>query len=373
MSNQEDEINVDEVFGKTSINRKVGDGYKIWKLQMPDHRKNEESTTFDCRLIPSMKSYRATGQWAFYYGNHFGYCGNNSRNPEKPRARPFGCIQEMENKVVVKHCPKCDQIAQIKDKLERHRHNLKESNPTLDDGALKALYRDDKTCRAFGDWLQKHNCSRKVWINVMTPTNEFGVLQLSYTTYKKLVLKLNKWESDEGIDAFNPAGGVWIRFTRTGKTFNDVEDDVEYVTNVVEFNGKKMKEPKQAPMSKEQIAQAFKVCPDLAKDVVKFLPADKIQALVDSKGDLDKVDEIWDGPKKQEAAATTETESVDVDDLIETAAPTPAPVPVEAPKAVEKKASPAPKAAKPAPVATPAAAMVIDDIDAFVSQFGVDK
>ena len=114
--------------------------------------------------------------------------------------------------------------------------------------------------------------------------------------------KLKIWRDSKKLDVFHPFKGVWLKFTRTGVAPR-VTDSVELFMEEVDFNGEKLERPKVSTLTKDQIARALKICPDLAKDVVKFLPVDKMTALVNSKGDLDKVDEIWDGPKKDKVAA----------------------------------------------------------------------
>jgi hypothetical protein len=88
-------------FGKANIETQF-DGFKYFKLRTPDVKKGETETTLIVRLLPSMKSYRDSGEWKFFYGQHYGYAGVNSRDPSKPRSRPFGCIQKKnKNKEIV--------------------------------------------------------------------------------------------------------------------------------------------------------------------------------------------------------------------------------------------------------------------------------
>lgn len=290
-----------EGFGTVKLEREF-DGYKMFKLRSPDPRKNEDSTELVVRLIPSMKSYRSTGEWKFFYSNHFGHYGNNNRNPDKPRPRPFGCIQKKDRSgEITTHCPKCDQIESMRKKYDARKAELKAKHPDMDEKSkeFKEACSEDKNLKVYADWLSRHNADKKWWINVMAADGSFGCLQLSFKTVKeRLDPLLKKLRDDEKIDAFDPSGGIWLRFTRIGQRLN-VTDSVEVVTESVKLeSGATAKVYKAAALTPEQVQRALKVCPDLSKEVVKFLPAEKIQALIDSNGDQDVVDEVWDGPKR---------------------------------------------------------------------------
>lgn len=293
-------------FGKTDIDEAF-DGYRIIKLKMPDEKRGETSTELVCRLLPAMKSNATTGRWNEFYGQHYGHAGVNSRNAEKPRARPFACIQEKDfkTKKISVHCPKCDQMEKYRLKEKTLQGAIQQKNPDAGEKELNKLYQADPKLAQVGEWLKKNNCDKKFWLNVMTEKGEFGPLTLSYTTFQKLKTVLRKLRDDDKIDAFNPKNGVWLRFTRSKPPGLIVNDEVAPVMDTVEINGRSYKEIKTAPLSKEQVARALKTCPDLATECVKFLPAEKIQQLVDCTGEPSVVDEIWDGPKEEGAAQTS--------------------------------------------------------------------
>lgn len=386
-----------EGFGKASLENTF-DGYKFFKLRTPDPKKNEEKTELILRILPSMKSYRDSGTWRFFYGQHYGYQGNNPRDPSKPRARPFGCIQKKnKDKSIKVHCPKCDQIeAKRKQYDARAEDLLKSSGLDKDSREFKDLKQTDTKLKVLGEWLRKHNCDKKFWINVMSLNGEFGVLQLSYKTSEDVLLPLLKELRDkEKVDALDPMGGVFLRFTRTGKN-PQVVDAVEVYTETVQVDGRTFKEYKSAKMTPQQIERALKVCPDLAKDVVKMISAETIQALVDCNGDPDVVDKIWpQESKKSETPATSNLDSSDVpppDD--EPPAEDEVPAQQAAPQAPPKTEPPAPpapevdeeelelerklaakraaKAAAKAPTASPAPGLGAPSVDneaAFLEQF----
>lgn len=307
---QENQENMEEylqAFGTASVQPEF-EGYKIFKLKTPDAKKGETITTLILRLLPQMHSLKAdpTG-WRRFYGNHYGHYGNNARNPEKPRPRPFGCIQKknLKTKEIERHCPKCDQMEIKRGKQAKREREIETANPhiakiendTDRKRALRELCKKDKDWMVQNEWLRKHNCDKKWWINVMDQEGQFGVLQVSHDFFKKgLEVKLKEWRDNNKIDVFHPINGLWLKFTRTGSNPR-VTDSVDLLRKTVVKDGEEVEVKEKAPMTMEQLRRAVKICPDLDKDCVTFLSVEKMQALIDSKGDLDKVDEIWDGPK----------------------------------------------------------------------------
>jgi hypothetical protein len=309
-------------FGKANLNPQY-DGPKYFKLRTPDPRKNETETSLVLRLLPSMHSYRDTGQWKFYYGQHYGYAGVNSRDPSKPRARPFGCIQKKnKQKEIVTSCPKCTQIAQFEAKKTARENELAKANgigETKEERQTPEFYeakKGDKAYQALSAWLSKHNCDKKFWINAMDREGNFGMLQLSYTTCEeKLMPLLNKLasgeETGEKVDAFDPAGGMWLKFSRTGKAPR-VQDAVSVYEELVDLGGgKKAKAAVAAPMTQEQIEKALKTCKDLKTDVVKFIDVETMQKLVDCSGDPEEVDSIWPPEPQKNAAPASEAKKAE--------------------------------------------------------------
>jgi hypothetical protein len=289
--------------------------------------------------------------WRVYVGKHFGHYGNNSRNPEKPRARPFGCIQKknLRTKEIEIACPKCDQIEIVRGKQKKREGEVLKANPDIAaiesekdrERALREVCKADNVYASYSEWLKKHNCDRKWWMNVMTLNGTFEAFGISHTTMKdKLEPKLKEWREKKKIDVFHPQKGVWLRFTRTG-TRPRVTDSVELFMETVERDGEIVEKVKFAPLDKVMIARAIKECPDLGKDVVQVLPVAKIQALIEAKGDLDKTDEIWDGPKNKPVRSTSSLESV-ADDVSDDDAGTSSAASSSLESAAEEPAAPTP-------------------------------
>jgi|SRR5579859_1006940 len=374
-------------FGTVNLDGNSG-GLTYWKLRQPDEKKGETVVELVLRLLPSMHSYQDTGEWKFYYGQHFGHFGVNDRNPEKPRPRPFGCIKKVgKNKVVEIACPKCEQVDKMmlkKDKLE----DALAAKLGIEDKKSNEFYeakKSDPKIKQLGEWLQRHNCDKKYWINAMDEKGNFGILQVPYTFVKdKLDPLLRELRDKRGLDVFNPAKGAFLRFTSTGKRPRVTQSVELYQELVTLEDGEQVSKMKPAPMTDAMIEQALKVCPDLAKDVVKFITADQIQALVDSSGDPEETDRIWPQPKKASAPVTKKTENKeeeqehtpDEDEVVETKSK-----PVKPPvddvddeeaelerRLAEKRAKKAAGTAK-APE-TPPPADTASNAEDFLSQFG---
>lgn len=306
-------------FGKANLENKF-DGPQYFKMRTPDKRKNETETVMVLRLLPSMHSYRDSGQWKFYYGQHYGYAGVNSRDPSKPRARPFGCIQKKNRaKEIEVRCPKCDQIAKY-EALKTARENelakengIGESKEERSTPEFYELKKGDQKYQTYATWLSKHNRDAKFWINAMDRDGNFGMLQLSYTTCEEKLMPLLKKlatgeETGEKVDAFDPSTGMWLKFVRTG-TNPRVVDTITVFEELVDLGGgKKAKVAQPAPMTPAQIEKALKTCKDLAKDVVKFIDAETMQKLVKCSGDPAEVDAIWPPEKPATAKAEPKAE-----------------------------------------------------------------
>lgn len=292
-------------FGSADIDAGQASGPKWFKLRAPNPQKGEETVELILRLLPSMHSYRDTGQWAFYYGQHFGHFGTNPKFPDKPRARPFGCVKKSKGREVEVRCPKCDQIDAMmarKDKLE----NELASKLGIEDKKSPEFYEAKKKSdklNQLSDWLKRNNCDRKVWINVMSYDGQFGVLQVSYSFFKDALKPyLRELQEKSGIDAFSPTAGVWLRFTSTGKAPRLVQKVEKYVKDV-EVDGEILSKTQRSLMSDADIQRALKTCPDLAKNAVKWLTVEQIQQLLDGDDSPEFVDSVWGVAKSEHKAS----------------------------------------------------------------------
>lgn len=272
-------------FGTPQYGNNNDSFYKNFRLKSPDAAKGETVFSLILRLLPPMHSLAENGKWGFYHGQHFGYAGNG-KEPGKVRQRPFACIEKTDfrTKMVTVACEACDRIE--KKREERDAREAEYKAKGLAEKEIKDLL------GPLTDWLKKHNCDRKWHINVMDQQGAFGVLQISHTLKKLLDVKIQALIADENIDPMMPQQGVWFKFTRMGKF--PVQDGVEVLTETVKIEGVgNVKRIVLAPLTDAQCEAALKVCPDLAKDVVKYISAPQITALVNCSGDPDEVDRIW--------------------------------------------------------------------------------
>lgn len=320
-----------EGFGKAKYGG--SGGFKIYDLKT-DNQGGSVSYVF--RLLPPMKSQASTGVWAIYYGQHFGYAGVDPKDANKTKQRPFKCIEEKNFRtgMITRACPECALVATRKADLE-----FKEAQAKADTSKTEEMIND--LLAEDRDWLKSHNCQRQWYMNVMTPSNEFGILRMSHEVKKLLEAKIKEAKETWGVDPTDLETGCWFRFTRTGRKISVTTTvDLEMVTNR-DGSGRAIGQSlKQAPLTREQAVQALQECPDLT-EVVRVLSEEQISLLTQSGGDPEEVDRIWAmGQRDAEQSPRPVSRPVP--------RPAPAPAPAAAPKPAPQ---PAPAAA---PVAPPA-------------------
>lgn len=334
------------------------------------------------RVMPPFKSLAAKGAWAQYHAQHWGYRGNDSKNPGKTKSRPFRCPMEMnyKTKMVTVPCAECSRIESQKNMLDARVNNLKAQGKSDKD-----ITEATEHLKA---WLDQHSRDQKYHINAMTKDGEFVVIPLPTTAKKEIEALFEKLSSEQGIDGTDPSEGVWVTVTKVaGGRFNTtyaVDYEKESVTGP---DGRKYIAAKRAPLSTEQLNKAAEGCADLTT-TTRTLTAEQISALVASSGDPDDIDRIFDAGTKREASrgvspsAAVTAKNVPVPAPV-VAAPTPAPVvaaPAPAPVvtaeatdevAALERALAAAKAAKaataapvaPAPVVAAAATKSLNPLD----------
>lgn len=313
-----------------------GNYSKNYKLQTG---KNGESVSATYRILPPLKSCVENGIWAVYVGTHWGYKGVNPKDPNKPGARPFKCIEDedFKTKMILQACPECDLIeqneAQLKDMVDAEKK------------AGRSADEIEEICKPLKDWLFLHSRDRKWHLNVRTQGGDFGVLQISHKTKKKLDKRIADLLTEEGIDALDVDQGVWIKFTRTGKGI-EADDVVDVETESVKdaATGRVSRTTKLAPLSEAEQQQALKECQDLT-NTVRSLTFDQIQALTECSGEPEDVDEILAIGTRKETSPSARTR--------------PAP---------SDPSAPAPQAQPAAPVAQVATPSAADTIAALQAQ-----
>lgn len=239
------------------------------------------------RILPPMKSLAANGKWFQYSAVHFGYRGIDKQDPEKTKMRTFRCIQDKDFKTgrIRVECPECT----LKDKkaalLEARTTELKAAGMSAED--MEPVLAPLKT------FLREHNTDRKILLAVISQSGEYGVLAIPNKTKKQLDGKIEQLVNNYGIDPLDETQGVWFDFVRNGRDFHEIQDVVEVVTENIKVDGKFTMSFKSATLTDEQLAQALQVIPDLT-EVQRSLSRDQIQQLVDSDGDPEIVDAVFD-------------------------------------------------------------------------------
>ena len=270
------------------------------KLKTPDRSKGEEITEVICRIVPPVHSCATTGKWHVYHSKHFGFYSTNPKNPDKPRARLFGCIKRTgKNKEVYQDCPQCLVYDAKKSEYDSLKSRLEE------EGLSQSEVR--KQTDSLYQWIRKFGPDRKEHVNVMLLDGKFAVLQLTYSFVRDTLEPfLRKLRDDRKILAIDPEKGVWLRFTRTGQN-PQVKDSVELYKEVVKLDsGEEVEKTRYAPMSDAQLEQALKLCPDLTK-LVTYITEAQIQRLVSSAGDPDVVEAVF--AENDKGAASEDTDA----------------------------------------------------------------
>ena len=331
----------EDLFGAADLSNSgatTGPKFKRWKLAWADKGSDEFSVTL--RVLGPMLSYRTGKKWAFYCAQHWGYEGNNKYKPGQTRKRPFACIQEKDfnTKEITVHCPQCDRNATLKQNLNLKRAELESSGASRDKirEILEPMVAEQK----------RYSTDRKMYLNCMSPEGEFGTLAIPLGVFNDcLKPAINKLSSEKGINALDPAKGVWFKFIRRGTNVTNMTDSVEVVMETTLVNGEAFERIKTAPLSLEQQKAAVATCPDIGKEgaLSPILSLEQISLLLNCSGDPDEVDRIW-------SLGTSEGQ------LPEAEAPRPAPAPAPAPRVVDlmaKEADEGLRAVESPPVQAP--------------------
>lgn len=318
-------------FGKA----KYGNGSSIKYFDLKTDPKGG-TVTYTFRLLPPVKSYAATGIWAKYYGQHFGWKGIDKNNPGQTHDRPFKCIEERNFKtgMITLPCPTCQFIASHLAEREFIENKAK-ADTSFTGQMVKAL--QEETI----NWKKSHNCDRKWNMNAANPQWEFGVLRMAHDVKKLLEAKIKEVKDRFHIDPLDPAEGVWFRFTRAGARIGVVTTVDFEMEDSRDAQGNISSRLKRAPMSQAQIEQALAECVDLSPEltpVVQTLSKDQMELMVKSNGDPETVDQIWAMGEKR-------------DEPVQAPRSTPAPQSVVKVTAPEPKPEPKVEAKLPEPVA----------------------
>jgi len=320
------------------------------------------------RIIPPIKSCIERGVWAVYHAVHYGYAGQDRRDPTKTKQRPFECVEvkDFRSGMVQVECAACNFTNKW---VER-------KNSVINEGKVAGKTKEqiNAELEPINAQLKQYNTDKKFYLNVMNEAGEFGVLLLSYTTKrKKLDPRIEELrKSEPGLDVTDPNEGIWLNFHREGAML-EAEDSVDPVWQMIEIPGTKERARviKRAPLSEAQCKSALE-CPDL-NEITTRISAEQVKMLVDSNHEPDEIDRIFalSSPRSEESpvqrAASQAT--LDVAMAYEKAAPAPAPsAPVDDEEAAALAALAAIRAKKAAVGAEPQKKTAADFVDAIFAE-----
>jgi hypothetical protein len=311
----------------TGFNKaKFGNSEASWtRLKIPMPKSSDEVTRLVVRILPPYGNLAAQRRWSLYFSVHYGFEGRDSRDPTKTRHKPFACIEQKRNGMIVSDCPMCNLMQSRKKSLENKIAKLKADGYTDDEA--KALTKD------MSEWLRKYNVDRKHYMSVMDESGRFHVLMISHDTKKRLEGVINRLREQGIDDPLDLDSGVWFEFRRSGnpKVVSSLVDEVDVVMEKTVVNGRSYMTPKPAPLSEDQISEALRILPSL-DTVVTSISRDQIEQLVNCSGDPEEVDAIFNSGRPDAPAPEKRAP----------AQPKPTPA--------QPKSEPAPVQPKPTPV-----------------------
>lgn len=278
---------LDDFFGDA----RQGGSEVNWKM----HKITEEGPNI-FRIAPSVKSLRASGQWRVFGAIHYGYTVPNDQNPDKPRHKPFVCIEKKNRAtgMLEQDCPECKLIETKTRELDEQKAKHMAAGKT-EEQAEEYVKAARKHLR------ENHSLDRKWYVLAKNLNGEWGVLKIPLKVMRTLVELDEKFKKDNvGTSIFNAKSGVWMNFSRTGKGFT-TNYNVEIATERLEGGSFRYKVGELTVVDQKEITK----CPDLANlNDNKRLTYDQIEALVRSAGDPAVVSQVFgQGVRQTQPAA----------------------------------------------------------------------
>jgi hypothetical protein len=252
------------------------------------------------RIAPPVKSLKAVGKWKVYDRLHYGYVVPNEQNPDKPRARPFRCIEQVNRttKMIEQDCPECAFLAAEEEKVAKMVKSYMEKG--------KSEQEAEEFVKGARKLLREHNLDKKWYVLAKNLAGEWGLLKLGYRAMTALEDTRNEYiKANGGADPLDATAGVWFEFTRQGKN-----RDTRYAVKLaMESLGGGRFQVKSGALTRVD-AEALKRCPDLAKvNDNKVLSYDQIQALVSSGGDPTVAATVFGASRRERSPAPVQVQT----------------------------------------------------------------
>lgn len=282
-NNQDGSENLDDFFGTA----KNGGSDTNWKM----HALKDDGSANVFRIAPPVKSLKTVGKWNVYDRLHYGYTVPNDQNPDKPRHKPFRCIEKKNRatSMVEQDCPECSLLKAKEDEVTAvvKEYIAKGKSPAEAEEYVKGARK----------LLREHNLDKKYYLLAKNLAGEWGTLKLGYRAFTALQDARTKYMKENGgADPLDARNGVWFEFTRQGKGL-----DTRYTATIaMESLGGGRFQMKSGALTQVD-AEALKKCPDLAKlNDNKSLTYDQILALVRSGGEPSMVAAVFNTPRRLE-------------------------------------------------------------------------
>lgn len=311
-----------ERFGKASTNS-GGSRTRNFRL-------SEGSNIY--RIAPAYGSLAASGRWFRFVKQHWGY--KSAGDEANPNGFPklFICPEDVDykTKMVRVACPECSLISSTAASVENRANKLMEEGKSEEE--INTLLNVQK------EWLKTHNLDKKYIVIAKNEKNEWGVLWLPFKAKEALDNRRKQILAEDGVDILDADEGIWVNFSRSGSGFRNTTYACDIVTETVVLeNGKKARQPKQEALTETDFDSIVAEVPDLAT-VGRSLTAEQIERLVESMGDPDVVESIFnEGREASPAPKKAAPKAAAPKKPAPKAEPKPAPAPEAAPEVDEEE------------------------------------
>lgn len=246
------------------------------------------------RILPPFGGLSSKGEFSKYEALHWGFALSTGKK------RAFKCIRRKNSKtkMIEVECPMCSEYDKRQAAFDSKKKDL-ENNKVSPTEAKQVLSKDQ-------EWLQRYNCQRGHFLNVMRPDGQIGRLFIKIKAKQALDITIKELRG-EGYSPAGIANGVWLDFIRIGMGRNDTTYQVRAAEETMEVNGRKMKSIKTSALSAEVLERMKTEAWDLS-NYYKDLSFNEIQMLVQSDGDPKIVDSVFGAPTVQDSAPSDEGE-----------------------------------------------------------------
>jgi hypothetical protein len=273
------------------------------------------------RIFPAMKELRqklGVEGFVAYHTTHYGFKTRDRLDPTRLKDASLMCLERKDStgKTVVS----CPLDRQYDAKEQEYADNV---NTAIAKNMASGMNNADAKVKAeeeFAEtkaWLDMHRADKRAYMVVMKDTNEIGILKvpqsLIYGDPEKkkfsktygLAYHRRKTMEQYGVDLLDVDHGVWVRFSRKGTGFSS-SYSVEPVLEKTIINGKAVTMPKEAPLTDEQLTQAY-ACPSLtALPWMRRVNLEQMRMLAECSGDPEEVEMILNLAQKVEGSPRTE-------------------------------------------------------------------